>query len=319
MEEAIEHFKGGATSLQSLLDTLIAAVKTEQDALKAAREQLQQEKQSFLTESRRVAQVQTSDSDKVTLDVGGKRFVTTLATLRGSPSPSLFSAMFSGRHELRPDESGCYFFDRDGRHFHDILNYLRDGTFCYPSDGADYKYLLELRAEAEFYGLPGLAEAIDRYPYSLTKVQRASSLNVEETWMYEDGHDEIVVSVDSACQLLGVGLCGTDGAFTAELDVMEVEPDDFSMEIKTLRSGAQSFTKADGQVARLLLQKPVLLQANKVYMLSMFIKGSESYLCEDCLGEVVAGGVRLTFHPWESANGTNEERGQFPELYIRVF
>ena len=32
----------------------------------------------------------------------------------------------------------------------------------YPPDGTDFKYLLELRAEAEFYGLVGLVTQIDR-------------------------------------------------------------------------------------------------------------------------------------------------------------
>ena len=41
---------------------------------------------------------------------------------------------------------------------------LQDGTLNYPPDGSDYKYLLELRAEAEYYGLTGLVEQIDRYP-----------------------------------------------------------------------------------------------------------------------------------------------------------
>ena len=40
----------------------------------------------------------------------------------------------------------------------------QDGTLNYPPDGSDYKYLLELRAEAEYYGLTGLVEQIDRYP-----------------------------------------------------------------------------------------------------------------------------------------------------------
>jgi hypothetical protein len=56
--------------------------------------------------------------------------------------------------------------DRDGRHFHDILNFLRDGSFSYPEDGADFKYLLELRAEAEYYCLNALVEQIDRFPVS---------------------------------------------------------------------------------------------------------------------------------------------------------
>jgi hypothetical protein len=36
---------------------------------------------------------------------------------------------------------------------------------CHPSnaDGTDFKYLLELRAEAEFYGLTGLVTLIDRW------------------------------------------------------------------------------------------------------------------------------------------------------------
>ena len=42
----------------------------------------------------------------------------------------------------------------------------QDGTLNYPPDGSDYKYLLELRAEAEYYGLTGLLEQIDRYPVS---------------------------------------------------------------------------------------------------------------------------------------------------------
>ncbi|GFH14193.1 BTB domain-containing protein [Haematococcus lacustris] len=99
-------------------------------------------------------------------------------------------AMFSGRHNLRTDEAGCFFVDRDARHFHAILNYLRDGQLNYPSDGTDFKYLLELRAEAEYYGLTGLVALIDRYPYGLTRIQRAANLNTEDSWMYEDGQDE---------------------------------------------------------------------------------------------------------------------------------
>lgn len=58
--------------------------------------------------------------------------------------------------------------------------------------------------------------------YALVRAQRTSSLNTDDSWMYEDGHDEIVFSVDQPCQLLGVGLCGTEGAYTAELELLEV-------------------------------------------------------------------------------------------------
>lgn len=61
-----------------------------------------------------------------------------------------------------------------------------------------------------------------RFPYGLVRVARAASLNTEDSWMYEDGQDEVVFCVDRPCQLLGVGLCGTEGSFTVELDVYEV-------------------------------------------------------------------------------------------------
>lgn len=97
------------------------------------------------------------------LCVGGYQFTTTVTTLRNEPDPSLFNAMFSGRHTLKPDKNGCYFIDRDGRHFHVILNYLRDRTFNYRAEKLDVGYLMEIKAEAEFYGLTGLIELIDRY------------------------------------------------------------------------------------------------------------------------------------------------------------
>lgn len=80
------------------------------------------------------------DSEQVTLNVGGCRFTTTVSTLRGAPAPSLFAAMFSGRHELqRAPEDGSIFIDRDGRHFADVLNYLRTRQLAYPQDGTDFK------------------------------------------------------------------------------------------------------------------------------------------------------------------------------------
>ena len=53
----------------------------------------------------------------VKLNVGGKIYKTTLATLCKDPY-SMLSAMFSGRHELKKDEEdGAYFIDRDGELF----------------------------------------------------------------------------------------------------------------------------------------------------------------------------------------------------------
>jgi len=66
-------------------------------------------------------------SSRIQLNVGGKRFETSLGTLCMVPD-SMLAAMFSGRHALTADEDGSYFIDRDGKHFGHILNFLRQGT-----------------------------------------------------------------------------------------------------------------------------------------------------------------------------------------------
>lgn len=152
----------------------------------------------------------------------------------------------------------------------------------------------------------------------MTRVVRAAALNTDDSWMYEDGQDEVVLSVDKDCQLLGAGLCGTEGGFTVELELIEVAQHDYSVEVVNVAECAQSYTKADGQIIQMFFDRPAKLHAGKYYMLSALIKGSESHCCEDCMESVVAGGVRMTFHTWESPNGTNEQRGQFPELYLRL-
>ncbi|CAD7698144.1 unnamed protein product [Ostreobium quekettii] len=317
VEDAMDKVKGGMSDLDVKMEDLRAALEQEIEDINRGREKLEQDRLRFAEESKRIHKVM-NESEQVRLNVGGKQFTTTLTTLRNAPSPSLFNAMFSGRHDLKPDKNGCYFIDRDGRHFHDILNYLRDGSFLCPKETVDFKYLLELKSEAEYYGLCGLVAKIDRYPYAMTRVVRAAQLNTTDSWMYEDGQDEIVFSVDRECQLLGAGLCGTEGGFTVELELLEVAHDDFSAEVTSITDVAQSFTKADGSLLRMFFDGPAKLLPGKFYMLSALIKGSESSCCEDCMDSVVASGVRVTFHVWESPNGTNELRGQFPELYVRV-
>ena len=68
----------------------------------------------------------------------------------------------------------------------------------------------------------------DCVQFSLTRVQRAVSLNSEEGGVYEERalSDEIVISVSGPCQLMGIGLCGTVGAFTVDAEVSQVRHSD---------------------------------------------------------------------------------------------
>ena len=94
----------------------------------------------------------TFQTSKMLLNVGGHRFETSRVTLTSIPDTYLES-LFSGRFELTTDAEGAYFIDRDGRHFHHILNCLRDcGRFELSSDLTEGQRK-ELAVEVEFYGL----------------------------------------------------------------------------------------------------------------------------------------------------------------------
>ena len=96
---------------------------------------------------------------RIKLDVGGITFTTSTTTLT-CDSDSMLAAMFSGRHELKQEEDGTVFIDRDGTHFRYILNYLRDGA----TEGSmpeSQQALKELLNEAIYYQITGLVEAIE--------------------------------------------------------------------------------------------------------------------------------------------------------------
>ena len=116
--------------------------------------------QSFLTYTTKAVKARSIRETKqmVTLNVGGQLFTTTIATLTRFPD-TMLGVMFSCQHALTQDTNGSYFIDRDGRHFHEILNFLRGSTACTPvlleqrlSSGA----LEELKVEADYYGVKDL-------------------------------------------------------------------------------------------------------------------------------------------------------------------
>ena len=94
----------------------------------------------------------------VKLDVGGITFTTATATLTRFPN-TMLGAMFSGRHALQPDQHGAYCIDRDGTHFHEILNFLRGTTTStqkHIEQRVSPEAIEELKVEADFYGVKGI-------------------------------------------------------------------------------------------------------------------------------------------------------------------
>jgi hypothetical protein len=89
----------------------------------------------------------------VKLNIGSMRFETSRTTLCRFPD-TMIGCMFSGRHALPKGEDGYFFIDRDGRHFHHILNFLRSPE-SYKSGltGAEEGQLL---GECKYYGIDEL-------------------------------------------------------------------------------------------------------------------------------------------------------------------
>jgi len=119
----------------------------------------------------------------VLLDVGGSLYSTTLATLTSNPD-SMLGRMFSGKFPVRVcEEDNRVFIDRDGTHFHYILNYLRDPA-NFSLKIRDKAISDEIRAEAQYYGLEEamftvevnpVPERLDWIPNNTIKIQSFSS------------------------------------------------------------------------------------------------------------------------------------------------
>jgi hypothetical protein len=70
---------------------------------------------------------QEAQQGRVVLDIGGYRYTTSVQTLRRLPG-TFFDAYFSGRYTMDRSEDGSIFIDRDGKHFGQVLEYLRDSV-----------------------------------------------------------------------------------------------------------------------------------------------------------------------------------------------
>ena len=99
--------------------------------------------------------------ENIKINVGGRMFLTSLKTLRKEPE-SVLALMFSEKFNLKKEDDGSFFIDRDGTVFHHVLNYLRDGKIL---EDVIEDHEQQLQSEAEFYGLSGLKELVHNYKH----------------------------------------------------------------------------------------------------------------------------------------------------------
>ena len=158
-------------------------------------------------EKKRIASTHNFEQT-IKLDIGGHSFTTTLTTLTRFPD-SMIGAMFSGRHALIKNEAGAYFIDRDGRHFHYILNFLRSPE-SFDKSCVQGSTLIETKHEAEYYGLKDLmfpwAPAEPEDVLSLCRNGTKNEITViqmnDQLWYmkYKNmGPDPVVVHICDTC------------------------------------------------------------------------------------------------------------------------
>eukprot|EP01112_Ceratiomyxa_fruticulosa_P015491 TRINITY_DN4553_c0_g1_i3.p1 TRINITY_DN4553_c0_g1~~TRINITY_DN4553_c0_g1_i3.p1 ORF type:complete len:342 (+),score=60.68 TRINITY_DN4553_c0_g1_i3:285-1310(+) len=130
---------------------LYRMVNEEKEIVRQERELLEYQREALDEMFKKVSSVHISGP--ITLNIGGKKFSTTLDTLQRYRD-SFFGALFSGLIALRPEKDGTFFIDRDGTHFNYILNYLRTGELVVPTEFPHIVKMLLL--EAEFYQIESL-------------------------------------------------------------------------------------------------------------------------------------------------------------------
>jgi hypothetical protein len=128
----------------------------EETKIKEEKERLEKWSLQLKKEKEFVANQQIRSQKKIELDVGGKKFSTSLATLTSKPD-SMLAAMFSGRFPLEKDEKGRYFVDRNGKHFEKILEWLRSEEL--PSFN-DEKQQESFMKELDYFQILDLREMI---------------------------------------------------------------------------------------------------------------------------------------------------------------
>ena len=102
-----------------------------------------------------------SGSQLVSINVGGTTFVTTLSTLSSDPSTYFARRLQFEESDFGSSSGGiAMFVDRDPTHFNHILNYLRSSLPPPLSERSTPHFLSSLLAEADFYSISGLAEAL---------------------------------------------------------------------------------------------------------------------------------------------------------------
>jgi len=118
--------------------------------LEESKLEFEREKEEFIKHERKniAAALKITEAQQlVNLNVGGKKFKTTVDTLT-KYEDSIFPVLLSGKFKEDPEKE--IFIDRDGQAFKYIMTFLRNGEYIAPSDPAMQKLVM---CEIDYFGL----------------------------------------------------------------------------------------------------------------------------------------------------------------------
>ncbi|XP_026498834.1 BTB/POZ domain-containing protein KCTD9 [Vanessa tameamea] len=147
-------------------------------------------------------------SDWIKLNVGGKHFVTSRATLLAKEPLSMLARMFADNNNMylmnpsATDETGAYLIDRSPEYFEPILNYLRHGEVIL-NRNVNPKGVLE---EAVFYGLDSMIPQLNH----LIEESMCHSGNNQSLTRMDVIRLVIMTPTTSELRFQGVNLAGAD-------------------------------------------------------------------------------------------------------------
>ena len=140
-----------------------------------------------------------------------------------------------------------------------------------------------------------------------------------ERWWYSGNTDCIILTVKKPVKLYGVQHFGSEsGEYTVTTDI--VDPVDNTSLVS--RTGNYTSEKSDTHAYYrfdVLFDRPVILKADKEYLVKSLIKGPNSWYGDGGQTSVECQGVQFTFSSsGDSSNGTGKNSGQFPGILFSV-
>ena len=156
MNERAKAVRAAEAKMKQEIETERLQLKEDEARMEQERKLLQDEVTEFEQQKKAMEALYMIQSSPVKLDVGGHKFKTSVATLTSQPN-SMLAVMFSGRHELKTDEDGAHFFDRE-------YSFQPYSEFLEKSKGfqGNFARLLDLLKEADYYLLTQLVMHIKR-------------------------------------------------------------------------------------------------------------------------------------------------------------